>query len=249
MHTTRLRSAAAVLAAAALPALLLTACSSSDDDGSKAAPDSANQLHIVNGKAPLNTQQLSAALVSSSDLPGWTVHPLPSTDSSGTSTLTADKPVCQPLADVTGTNPKIHRMAVIGATFAKTLKKGEKTPAVLNQLLIASHAPGDAAKVMASVKKGVAECTSFTVTDGTGTKTPFTVKKGPAVSVGDASVSWIMNDPSDKKKGAALITVVQTGDTVTNYVSVKSSGGPGPLPLDVARKQDAKLKVVLASRK
>jgi hypothetical protein len=248
MHTTRLRSAAAVLAAVALPALLLTACSSSDD-GSKAAPDSANQLHIVNGKAPLNTQQLSAALISSSDLPGWTVHPQPSTDSSGTSTLTADKPVCQPLADVTGTNPKIHRMAVIGASFAKTLKKGEKTPAVINQLLIASHAPGDAAKVMASVKKGVAECTSFTVTDSTGTKTPFTIKKGPAVSVGDASVSWIMNDPSDKKKGAALITVVQTGDTVTNYVSVKSSGGPGPVPLEVARKQDAKLKVVLASRK
>jgi hypothetical protein len=32
-------------------------------------------------------------------------------------------------------------------------------------------------------------------------------------------------------------------------VSVKSSGGPGPVPLEVARKQDAKLKVVLASRK
>lgn len=248
MHTTRLRSAAAALAAAALPALLLTACSSSDD-GSKAAPDSANQLHIVNGKAPLNTQQLSAALVSSSDLPGWTVRPQPPTDTSGTATLTADKPVCQPLADVTGTNPKIHRMAVIGASFARTLKKGEKTPGVINQLLIASHAPGDAAKVMASVKKAVAGCTSFTVTDSTGTKTPFTIEKGPAVSVGDASVSWIMNDPSDKKKGAALITVVQTGDTVTNYVSVKSAGGPGPLPLEVARKQDAKLKVVLAARK
>lgn len=248
MPTTRLRTAASALAAVALPALLLTACSSSDD-GSTAKPDSSNQPTVINGKAPLNTQELSKALVSSSEMPGWTINPTPSTDSSDTSSLTADKPACQPLADVTSSNPKVHRMAVIGASFAKTPKKQGSTPAVINQMLIASHAPGDAAKVMASIKTALAGCTSFTVTDSTGTKTPFTITKGPAVALGDASVTWVMNDPKDKKKGAALITVVQTGDTVTNYVSVKSAGGAGPLPTEVASKQNGKLKAALAARK
>jgi hypothetical protein len=245
MPTTRLRSAAAALAGAALPALLLTACSSSGSDSPK--PD-AGQPTVINGKAPLNTDQLTKALVTTSDVPGWTVQASQASDTSDTSTLTADKPACQPLADVTSSNPSIHRMAFIGAAFAKTAKNNTTAPDVMNQMLLASHAPGDAQKLIASVKKAVGECTSFNATDSTGTKTPFTIAKGPAVSVGDASVSWVMNDPSDKKRGAALITVVQTGDTVTAYVSVKSSGGAGPVPLEVARKQDAKLKAALADR-
>lgn len=246
MHKTRLR-----LAAAALPALLLAAaCSSSgsaDSKGSAKAPY--GTTNILSGKAPLTTDQLSRALVTDSDLPGWTFQPSRTADSSDTSALTADKPVCQPLADITSSNPKIHRMAFIGAAFAKTTSKSGATPPVINQMLVASHAPGDAKKVIASVKTALTGCTGFTATDSTGTKTPFTISRGPAVPTGDESVSYVMNDTADKKTGAALIAVVQTGDTVTAYVSVKSAGGAGPLPIDVARKQNEKLKAALATRK
>lgn len=245
MHKTRLR-----LAAAALPALLLAAACSSSSDSTKSAdgasPPAAST--VLNGKAPLSTQQLSKALVTDSDVPGWTVQPSQTADSSDTSTLTADKPVCQPLADVTSSNPKIHRMAFIGAAFAETTTGAGATPEVINQMLVASHAPGDAKKVIESVRTALAGCTSFTATDSTGTKTPFTVTRGPAVPTGDTAVSWYMNDAADKKTGAALVAVVQTGDTVTAYLSVKSSGGAGPLPIDVARKQNDKLKAALAAR-
>ena len=98
-------------------------------------------------------------------------------------------------------------------------------------MLIASHAPGDAQKVIDSVKTALAGCTAFNATDSTGTKTPFSIGKGPAVKIGDESVAYLMTDTADKKTGAALVTVVRTGDTVTSYLSVKSSGGAGPLPL------------------
>ncbi|WP_327290799.1 sensor domain-containing protein [Streptomyces sp. NBC_01198] len=244
MHKTRLR-----LAAAALPALLLAAaCSSSSDapDSTKAPDGTAT---VLSGKAPLTTAQLSKALVTDSDVPGWTIQPSQTADSSDTSTLTADKPACQPLADITSSNPTIHRMAFIGAAFAKTTATTSATPDVINQMLVASHAPGDAKKVIDSVRTALAGCTSFTATDSTGTKTPFTISKGPAVPTGDASVSYLMTDTADKKTGAALVAVVQTGDTVTAYLSVKSSGGAGPLPIDVARKQSEKLKAALAARK
>ncbi|MFI0719032.1 sensor domain-containing protein [Streptomyces sp. NPDC021224] len=241
MHTTRLR-----LVAAALPALLLAAACSSGDGSPE--PDSKSP-NVLSGKAPLTTDQLSKALITDSDLPGWTVQPSQTADTSDTSTLTADKPACQPLADVTSSNPKIHRMAFVGAAFAKTTAKTGATPEIINQMLVASHAPGDAEKVMAELKTALAGCTGFTATDSSGAKTPFTVSKGPAVPVGDKAVSWIMNDTADKKAGAALLSVVQTGDTVTMYVSVKSAGGAGPLPVDVERKQDEKLKQALAARK
>lgn len=243
MHKTRLR-----LAAAALPALLLAAaCSSSDSADSPNVHD--GTPNILSGKAPLTTDQLSRALVTDADVPGYTVQPSKTADSSDTSGLTADKPACQPLADITSSNPKIHRMAFIGAAFAKTTKTSGATPDVINQMLVASHAPGDAKKVVESVKTALAGCTAFTAVDSSGTKTAFTITKGPAVPVGDESVSYVMNDAADKKAGAALVAVVQTGDTVTAYVSVKSSGGAGPLPVDVARKQSEKLKTALAARK
>lgn len=241
MHTARLR-----LAAAVLPALLLVAACSSG--GGSPEPDSGTP-NVLSGKAPLTTEQLSKALVTDTDVPGWTVQPSQTADTSDTSTLTADKPACQPLADMTSSNPKIHRMAFVGAAFAKTTATAGATPDVINQMLVASHAPGDAKKVIASVKSAVAGCTAFTATDSTGTKTPFSVAKGPAVPVGDDAVSWVMTDTADKKTGAALLTVVQTGDTVTAYVSVKSAGGAGPLPVEVARKQNDKLKAALAARK
>jgi hypothetical protein len=113
-------------------------------------------------------------------------------------------------------------------------------------MLVASHKPGDAQKVIDSVKTALKTCTTFSTTDSSGTKTPFSVTKGPAVPTGDAAVSYVMTDTSDATTGAALVTVVQTGDTITAYLSVKSAGGMGDLPIDVARKQNDKLKAALA---
>lgn len=261
-----MRKSLAAAAVCALPALLFTAACSGGGSGSDA--DGAARPSAVStlaGHAPLTAQQLTQALVSDKDLPGWvfqqsseddgvqTTAPdafnpddlMAQGDGGGQQVMRADQPQCQPLADVTSTRPAVHRMASVGATFAEQTGGG---PEVLNQMLVASHAPGDAEKVMADVKAALGTCTSFVATDGEGQRTPFTVGKGPAVSVGDASLAYVMTDTTDKKTGAALVTVVRTGDTITSYLSTKSVGGAGPLPLEVARKQSAKLKAALAAR-
>jgi hypothetical protein len=252
----RVRLSRTAALAALLPALALAAaCSSgsSHSDGTDGSTPSGRS--VLSGKAPLSKTQLTSALVTDKDLPGWVVQPSSANDSTAspdsadgamTSVLVADKTQCQPLADVTSSKPKIHRMAFVGAAFARSASNGK--PDAVNQMLLASHAPGDAAKVIESVRTALDSCTSFTAVDNTGTKTPFTVAKGPAVSAGDAAVSYVMTDTADKKTGSALVTVVRTGDTVTAYLSVKASGGAGAVPVAVARKPDAKLRAILAKQ-
>ncbi|WP_405582436.1 sensor domain-containing protein [Streptomyces sp. NBC_01190] len=248
----------AVATVAVLPALLLAAgCSSGSSGSSKASksanadggsttrpPSSSTASSAPNGKAPLTKAQLTSALVTDADVPGWTVQvsQTDTQDSQDDSTLTTDKPQCQPLADITSSKPKIHRMAFVGAAFAKTPAAGQTTPAEIDQMLVASHAPGDAQKVIDSVKQALGTCTTFNAVDNTGTKTPFAITKGPAVATGDASASYVMTDTADKKSGAARVSVVKTGDTITAYLSVKSAGGAGELPLNVAREQNDKLR-------
>lgn len=250
MRKTRLR-----LAAAVLPALLLTAaCSGSSDSSDKAAKadkadkggkSTASATAKGGSQVPLTKAQLTSALIQTADVPGYTVQVSQTDDSADTSTLTADKPDCQPLADITSSKPTIPRKAFVGAAFAKTVASGN--PDVINQMLLASHAPGDAQKVIASVKSALGTCKSFTTTDNTGKKTPFSITKSPDVSLGDQSAAYVMADTADKATGAARVTVVQTGDTITAYLSVKSAGGAADLPVDIARKQNDKLKAVLAA--
>jgi hypothetical protein len=259
-------------AACVLPVLLLTsACSGgsggSDDANGRGGASPSAAATLV-GHAPLTVQQLTRALVTDADLPGWVVQQSSQDDGvqttapeafdpddlgaqgdgGGQSVMRADRPQCQPLADIASTKPAIHRMASVGAAFAQQTKGGA-APGTVNQMLVASHAPGDAQKVMDGVLSALRTCTSFTGADGTGQRTPFTISKGPAVAVGDASVAYLMTDTSDRKTGAALVTVVRTGDTITSYLSTRPKGGAGPVPLAVARKQAAKLKAALAARK
>jgi hypothetical protein len=257
--------------AAVLPVLVLAAACSSGSSGSHTArPDgAASPVAAVNGRAPLSLAQLTRALVTDSDVPGWVVQMTATDDgtqttapeefdpddlaaqddSSGRSLLVADKAACQPLADVTSSQPRIHRMASVGATFARETATAKAAPDELDQMLISSHAPGDAQKVMASLRSALAACTSFTGRSEGGGLTPFTIAKGPAVRVGDDALSFVMDDTADKKSGAALVTVVHTGDTVTSYISMRAKGGAGTVPLAVARKQDQKLRAALAARK
>lgn len=271
------RARTAVAALAVLPALLLAAgCSSgspsgrTDADGGKGGGRSAAQASADAGKAPLSLAQLTRSLVTDHDVPGWVVEMTQTDDGTATTApaegfdpddlgaqddtgsrpvLVADKPECRPLADVSSSQPAIHRMASVGATFARATPAAGAAPDEIDQMLIASHAPGDAQKVMAALKGALATCTAFEARDQNGTRTPFRVGRGPAVKVGDESVAYVMTDTADKKTGAALVTVVRTGDTVTSYLSTRTEGGAGQVPLEVARKEDQKLRAALAARK
>jgi len=261
---------ARIATAVLLPTLLLAAaCSAHSSDGRADADGSPSPASVFAGKAPLGLAQLTRALVTDDDVPGWVVRMSQTDDGVATtapeefdpdalggqddtntqSVLIASPADCQPLADVTSTKPLIHRMASVGAAFARTSGASTAPPTQINQMLIASHAPGDAQKVMDGITSALGTCTSFHGRDARGGVTPFTIRKGPAVKVGDASVSYVMTDTADKKTGAALVTVVRTGDTVTSYISMHSKGGAGDVPLEIARKEDQKLRAALAARR
>lgn len=250
---TNFRIRQAVAAAAVLPVLALaTACSGDDGgksdgkkkDGTTTAPVTSP---TTAAKPPLTAAQLRAALVKDADVPGYKVEASKDEAMSPDDAMTADKPECQPLADPPSTRPKIPRTAFVGASVGKMDAANLPAGIQLNQLLLASHAPGDAAKMVAGIRQALEKCTAFTATDGTGKKTPFAIRKGPEVTVGDEAVSYVMSDTSDKEGGTALVTVVRTGDSSVTYLSVKGAGGAGDVPLDIARKQDARLKAAAAA--
>lgn len=254
---TNVRIRQAVTAAVVLPVLALAGACSGDDggsddgkgkDGATTAPaTSAAASPTAAAKAPLTAAQLRAALVKDAEVPGYKIEASANEAMSPDDAMTTDKPECQPLADPPSTRPKYARKAFVGASAGKADPGNLPASVELTQLLLASHAPGDAAKMVADIRQALQKCTAFTATDGAGKKTPFTIKKGPAVTVGDESVAYAMSDTSDKEGGTALVTVVRSGDASVTYLSVKGTGQAGDPPLVVARKQDTKLKAAQAA--
>ncbi|MCZ4125205.1 sensor domain-containing protein [Streptomyces sp. H39-S7] len=254
---TNVRIRRAVTAAAVLPVLALAAACSGDDggdgdgkgkDGATTAPaTSAAASSTGAAKAPLTAAQLRAALVKDADVPGYKIEASKNEAMSPDDAMTTDKPECQPLADPPSTKPKYARKAFVGASVAKADPANLPASVELTQMLLSSHAPGEAAKMVADIRQALDKCTAFTSTDGTGKKTPFSIKKGPAVTAGDEAVAYVMADASDKEGGTALVTVVRTGEATVTYLSVKGSGQAGDPPLVVARKQDTKLKAAEAA--
>lgn len=250
------RAARTVRAAALLlPALLLAAACTSGG-GARAAGSAADGPNpgttgAATSPAPggasatrgndgaLTRTQLAAALVTTKDVPGWVIESARTDESPRNAGLTTDRSQCQPLTDVTSVRPHIHRVAVVGAAFAHSA--GAARVDTVNQMLVSSHAPGDAAKVIASVQDALATCRSFTAVDPHGTRTPFTVGTGAAPAAGDQAVSYVLTERAGTR-GAARVTVVRTGNTVTAYLSVTSAGRAGEAPGDVIRAQDAKLR-------
>ncbi|MCZ4095776.1 sensor domain-containing protein [Streptomyces sp. SID13666] len=254
---TNVRIRQAVTAAAVLPVLALAAACSGDDggsgdgkgkDGATTAPaTSAAGSSTGAAKAPLTAAQLRSALVKDTEVPGYKIEASKNEAMSPDDVMTTDKPECQPLADPPSTRPKYARKAFVGASVGKIDPANLPAGVELTQMLLASHAPGEAGKMVADIRQALDKCTAFTATDGTGKKIPFAIRKGPAVTVGDEAVSYVMADTGDKEGGTALVTVVRTGDASVTYLSVKGTGQAGDPPLVVARKQDTNLKAAEAA--
>ncbi|MEU3458673.1 sensor domain-containing protein [Streptomyces sp. NPDC006733] len=250
---TNVRIRQVATAAAVLPVLALGAACSGDDGGSgdekgkAGATTSAAASPTTPAKAPLTAAQLRAALVKDAEVPGYKVEASKNEAMSPEDAMTSDKPECQPLADPPSTKPKYARKAFVGASVGKVDPANLPGGIQLTQMLLASHAPGDAAKMVADIRQALEKCTAFTATDGAGKKTPFAIKKGPAVTAGDEAVAYVMSDTGDKEGGTALVTVVRSGDASVTYLSVKGTGQAGDPPLAVAGKQDAKLKAAQAA--
>jgi hypothetical protein len=184
---------------------------------------------------------LKSALITTADVPGYVVTKSGQADAMTTAdALTTDKGACQPLADPVSAKPKYPRTAQAAATFSRqnALTGGGE----VTFLLLAAHAPGDAGRIMADLAQAVKTCGAFKGTDGNGKSASFTVRAAKAVDAGDDSVAYVLTDTGDKKSGSATVTVVRSGGCIETYLTARTGGGAGTLPVAVARKQDEKVK-------
>ncbi|MFF8842862.1 hypothetical protein ACF08N_09005 [Streptomyces sp. NPDC015127] len=223
MRTRMRRGAAAVLTASAL-CLTAVACGSEDDkkpsssaekDGAK---DAASEKPAEDEKAstePLTAAQMKAATLELGDLPsGWTVNKVPAGDDPAPK---ADKPECQPIADIFGDEIK-------GATKGGDvdfLQKSEKTE--LSQHVFTFPGTG-AADYVKAIDTALATCTTVPF-DMAGTKVPVKIARVDAPKAGEASHAFTMTmefAAGIEVKANMLIAHQGTGATRVAY---KNDGG------------------------
>ncbi|MBT2368273.1 hypothetical protein J7E88_23845 [Streptomyces sp. ISL-10] len=174
-----------VAAALTVSALCFTAACGSGDDKKGGAKDSASEKPAEEKAStePLTAAQMKAALTEVGDLPaGWTATKVPASDDAAPK---ADKPECQPLADVMGDEIK-------GATNGGSVDfKHKDGKTQLSQLVLTFPATG-AADYIKGIDTALGSCTSLSV-EMEGTKVPVKIKRiEGAPKVGEASQAFTM---------------------------------------------------------
>ncbi|MFI0937946.1 hypothetical protein [Streptomyces sp. NPDC021020] len=226
----------AVAAAALLPVLALAAGCGGGGDSGKDTPGV--------GKGAVSTTKLTAALLTSTDVPHVQVLPAGTKQQLLGDAQKADTAACQPIVEQWTSQPKYRRQVYTGAMVTDTTDatgkdKGAKT---ISLTVIASYKKGDAAKVLDDLTAALATCHSYSVVRG-GVTTHFTVRSAAAdAGLGDQRVAYVIGDTSKGAAGEALVTVVRVGDTTASYETVRADHKPAQLRASIVLKQAAKLR-------
>ncbi|MFD7442218.1 hypothetical protein [Streptomyces sp. NPDC059909] len=215
--------ATAALAVSAL--FLTTACGGSSDDSSakkpagqdKAAQDTTKKDDAASA-VPLTAAQMKAATVEVKDLPsGWkTDKPTaPATDAPK-----ADKPECQPIADLMADE-------VPGATMGTNADFSLESDSTLLSQQVLTYSGAGAADWVKSIGSAAETCTSFTI-EQEGEKLEIKVEKLTDPQIGESSSALRMNIeiPSVSMKFESDVFVAQqgTGATRVAYVPADAAG-------------------------
>ncbi|WP_159011713.1 hypothetical protein [Streptomyces sp. NRRL F-5123] len=224
----------AVAAAALLPVLVLVAGCGSGDDG-KDAPNVA--------KGVVSTTNLTAALLTSTDVPHVQVLPAGTKQQLLGDAQKADTAACQPIVDQWTSQPKYRRQVYTGAMVTDTTDAGkDKGAKAISLSVIASYKKGDAAKVLDDLTTAVTACHSYSVVRG-GVTSHFTVRPAAAdAGLGDQRVAYVIGETTKGATSEVLVTVVRVGDTTEAYETVRADHKPAQLRTSIPVKQAAKLR-------
>lgn len=239
---TRLRATGrtAWTVAALLPALVLTAgCGGGNDDGQGSGK--AKKPRGVVASGAVSVPRLTAALLTSSDLPHVQVLPAGSKAQLLGGPQRADRPECQPIADQWSSRPRHPRQVYTGAMVTDTAAEDKKAKTISLEV-IASYKAGEAKAVLDELAAAVRSCRAYRTTRG-GTTTDFSVR--PATSparYGDQQVTYTIADTATGPAGIVLVTVVRTGETTAAYETLRADHQPATLRPEIPRKQSAKLR-------
>lgn len=227
------RAGTAAALAVLAPALLLTAgCG-----GGSGKPDP------VRASGAVRATKLTAALLTSSDVPHVQVLPAGTKQQLLGAAQKADTAACQPVVDQWSSQPAHPRQVYAGAMVTDTtdVAKDKGTKAI-SLTVIASYRKGDAKKVLDDLTAALAECRAYSVVRG-GVTSHFAVRPATAdPGLGDQRVAYVVGDPAKGAAGEVLVTVIRVGDTTAAYETVRADHKPAQLRRGIPAKQVDKLR-------
>lgn len=253
----RIAARRALAAAFVVPVLAFTAaCSGTDSgddgkDGKHGKNESSGAGHGGSAdqdpssepdtalSAALSERQLKQAALTAADLGGdYQVSETDAKEELRADPATADKPQCQPIADVLSAKPKYERVATVSRNAVRTDTTGKSGALALTYL--ASHRPGEAEKAFAELKRALGDCESFTAKEK---NEKVLVAKARAAQHGDESVAFTFAEAASGQQ-SMVIHVVRVGTTLASFAGLDLTGGKPSVPEAIITKQAEKLQGV-----
>ncbi|MEC4020919.1 hypothetical protein [Streptomyces sp. H27-D2] len=254
-HGTRTtRGVAAAAAVLALGALGLTAgCGGSSSDDADAADTPKKESAARSpadsvGPAPekgasggengrtLSKSDLDKAVLSGTDVPGFTVNAMEGAPSEGEK---ADKAACRPLTAVINGLPEPKGSATV---YRQLLGKGAGGETVVTEFL-AAHRPQQAGEVLDGLRAAAKACAGgFTARGGDSPSKYSAVKELTAPKAGDDAFAYQVTGVLDGDAVPLLFQVVRSGSTVATFYTANLTDDKTPeIPAAVAKAQAEKL--------
>jgi hypothetical protein len=187
---------------------------------------------------PLTKLQLTKALITDTDISGFTVESQAMDLLHPNDIVTSSPTDCQPIADIMSVRPVHRRQAMAWATFKPTGTADGDTP---GSVTLSSHTSSDAMAWMADLKKALATCTAFTATSQAGWTYRFTVQNLSPAKAGDGSVAYLLTNTRAPDGKGNVVSVVRTGSTLATFLNSEGRGKPAAVPESLARQQHGKL--------
>ncbi|MEV6326460.1 hypothetical protein [Streptomyces sp. NPDC051909] len=249
MTVTVLRQTATVAAVATL-ALALTACGGeekkTEDTGKADASASAAAKPDVTA---LPAADLEKLLVTQADLKGYKVQPAKPGEHVMAGDVSADKAVCEPLAEaLSWAAPGTPgASATVKTVSVPDQKKGSFEGALgalaapVTSVTLGSYAGEGARQALASLKAAGTECAGGFTIHGGGVATKVTKVQPDSVTAGDEALAWTVVRDMEGEPFITKLAVLRKGNNLAGFATLSISGEVEEQPKTVIDAQAAKL--------
>ncbi|MFJ3900503.1 hypothetical protein [Streptomyces sp. NPDC090025] len=250
MRVRALRHAGATVAVASL-ALALTACGGAEDkktDDSGKADASASAAAKPDVKA-LSAAELDKLVVGPADLKGHRVEKAKPADILNPGDVSADKPVCQPLAQaMSWVAPGTPGASVVRKVIEIPTKTGSAADAMgalgapITSVTLGSYAGEGAQQAFASLKTAGTDCAGGFTLNSSGSKTKVSKVAPATLTAGDEALAWTVTSDMEGEPFVTNLVVVRKGNNLAGFATMSLAGEVKELPKAVVDAQSAKLR-------
>ncbi|WP_432104907.1 hypothetical protein [Streptomyces sp. bgisy091] len=188
----------------------------------------------------LTEAQLAGVALTTGEVPGFDIAPLPGSDERGTEK--SEDEACRPITAVINGSPEPAPAATVFRTATDTREEGRDDQTVVTEILT-SHRAGGAEELMRSLREAVRACADgFRTTGEDGPSTYTDVKALPAPGAGQESLAYQVTGSLEGAPVPLVFHLVRTGSTVVTFYAADFLTGKTPeVPAALVTRQAAKL--------